>query len=365
MATVVRRLNGDVPPDHGFRIRTERLLLRPLGHADLAEFSRYRNDPVVARFQEWPLPYTVELAGALIDETLRLQRPTPGEWVQLGIERHGRLVGDVAVWIDPAEESAMIGYTVSVEHQGRGYAVEAADGVVGWIFEHTGVHRVAAELDDANHASARVLERCGFEHAGTTRRAVLSRGVWTDDTRYSLLRDTWRAWKARPTAAPKAVSLVEVTAANVRAVGALRTGTSQERFVSPVLDSIADAAHPPRRDGVAERPWYRAVDADDELAAFVMLALPTTARPVPVLWRLIVDLRHQGRGIGRRTVGLAAAHLATLGCDDVEVSYVAGPGGPAGFYRRLGFEPTGLIEDGETWARASLERLLADAHEGD
>lgn len=354
-----------MPPDHGFRIRTERLVLRPLGDADLAEFIRYRNDPEVARFQEWPLPYTVELAGALIDDTRRLRRPTPGEWVQLGIERDGRLVGDVAVWIDPAEESATIGYTVAAEHQGRGFAVEAADAVVGWIFEHTGVHRVAAELDDANHASARVLERCGFEHAGTTRRSVLSRGVWTDDTRYSLLRDAWWAWKARPTAAPTTVSLVEVTAANVRAVGALRTSVSQERFVSPVLESLADAAHPPERDGVAERPWYRAVGADDELAAFVMLALPTPARPIPVLWRLLVDLRHQGRGIGRRAVGLAAAHLASLGCHEVEVSYVDRSGGPAGFYRRLGFVPTGLIEDGETWARASLERLLADVREGD
>ena len=36
------------------------------------------------------------------------------------------------------------------------------------------------------------------------------------------------------------------------------------------------------------------------------------------------------------------------------VSWQPGPGGPAGFYRELGFVPTGEVEDGEIVAALAL-----------
>lgn len=345
------RLNGIMPGRRPFHLRTERLTLRMLSRADITEFTRYRNIDEVARYQEWTLPYTRDLAHQLVDEMEALGRPTPGAWAQLAIERDGRLVGDFAVWIDAGDELAMIGYTIAPEHQGQAYAVEAAEAVIDWLFARGSIHRIAATIDPRNLASARVLERCGFEYVGTAREAAWSRGEWTDDARFSLLEPAWRGWRARPTHPPAEVRFVPVDASNVGAVCGLDIAHSQRRFVRSVSESIARAAHPPTVDGEPVVPWYRAIEADRELAGFVMLAL----RPgsVPRLWQLLVDQRHQRRGIATRAVGEVARRLRDDGVPAIDASFVDEPGGPEVFYARLGFRRIGAVDaDGEVCYRA-------------
>lgn len=344
-----------MPP---FLIETDRLTIRPLAPRDIPTFVDYRNVTDVARFQDWPLPYTEQMAVDLVGDAGRQGGPTPGEWVQLALERDGVLVGDIAVWLDDESQLASIGYTVAPEHQGHSYAVEAAAAVVEWLFTEASVHRIAATIDPRNMASAAVLERCGFEYVGTARASAFVRDEWADDTRFSLLAADWKAWCDRPTGPPATIEFAGVTADNLRAVCAIEVAHSQRRFVSTVTQSIADAAHPPMHEGVAARPWYRAIVADGELAGFAMLAMPTETQPIPILWRMLIGTRFQRRGIARRAIVQLASMLRDQGCDRLDVSFVDEPGGPEGFYRMLGFEPTGLIENGEVWARAMLDEIV-------
>ena len=347
-----------------FRLRTARLTLRMLARDDITEFTDYRNRPDVARYQDWSMPYTRDLAHELVDEMEAMGRPTPGAWAQLAIDCDGRLVGDFAVWIDPGNELAMIGYTIAPEHQGRSYSVEAAEAVIDWLFDRPTVHRIAATIDPRNMASARVLERCGFEYIGTARSAAWSRGEWTDDARFSLLEPDWRRWRARPSGAPVSVRFVPVDGSNIDAVCALDIAHSQRRFVRSVSESIARAAHPPEADGEPVEPWYRAVEADGELAGFVVLARQP-GRP-PRLWQLLVDQRHQRRGIATHVIGELARRLLAEGEGWLDASFVDEPGGPEVFYGRIGFRRTGAVEaDGEVACRvrvADVVGLTAPLH---
>lgn len=344
-----------MPP---FQLETDRLTIRPLAPRDIPAFVAYRNVDDVARFQDWPLPYTEEMAIDLVGDAGRQGGPTPGEWVQLALEHDGELVGDIAVWLDDESQLASIGYTVAPDHQGHNYAVEAAAAVVDWLCTTVSVHRIAATIDPRNMASAAVLERCGFEFVGTARASAYVRDEWADDTRFSLLAEDWRAWRDRATGPPTAIDFVEVTSDNLRDVCAIDVAHSQRRFVSTVTQSIADAAHPPIRDGVPAHLWYRAIVADGEIAGFAMVAMPTATQPVPILWRMLVGTWFQRRGIARRAIALLAEMLRDQGCDRLDVSFVDEPGGPEEFYRMLGFERTGLIADGEVWARATLDEIV-------
>lgn len=338
-----------------FRLDTERLTIRPIGRDDITPFTRYRQLAEVARFQDWPMPYTRDHAHELVDAMEVLGRPTPNEWVQLAIHRPDGLVGDIAVWLDDAGALATVGYTLDPDHQGHGYASEAVAAVVEWLFSRRRVHRVAATIDPRNLMSARVLERCGFEYVGTARSSALVRGEWCDDARFSLLEPDWRAWTSRPTTTPDEVRLVEVTADNVRAVGAIERSFSQRELVAPVLVSLAQALVPPVEAGEQIRPWYRAIDADGVPVGFVMVAEPHTGHEDPYLWRLVIDRRHQGRGIGRRALELIIDERRRAGARGLTVSYVLDAvGSPAPFYTRLGFEPTGAVHDGEHVARLDL-----------
>ncbi|HWL43468.1 MAG TPA: GNAT family N-acetyltransferase [Ilumatobacter sp.] len=344
-----------------FELQTDRLSLRILARSDITEFVRYRNVAEVARFQQWTLPYTRDLAHALVDEMDRLDGPTPGEWLQIAVERRvdSQLVGDLAVWLDDAGTTAMLGYTLAPEFQGHGYATEAVAALVEALFagarRRPPVHRISATLDPANGASARVLEACGFTYEGTARSAAFVRGEWSDDARFGLLRPDWEAWLARPTTSPHTFELSELTNDDVRPLLRLGPAFSQRTMVSPIGVSLGEALLPPTEDGHVVVPWYRGVRADGELVGFVMVAEPHPSVPHPYLWRLTIDRRHQLRGLGRRTVLAVAEHWSAAGATTLLVSFVPDlPGNPQRFYERLGFVPTGHVEDGQIEAALDL-----------
>lgn len=153
------------------------------------------------------------------------------------------------------------------------------------------------------------------------------------------------------------VTLKEITDANREAVLGLRVAPGQESFVADVARSLADAAGYPQA-----RPWYRAIVADGEPVGFVMVSWnPDPEPPDPeiiaayFLWRLLIDARHQGRGYGAAALRQVAALVRADGATELLTSYVPGEGGPAGFYRRLGFEPTGELDPaGEVIMRLTL-----------
>jgi diamine N-acetyltransferase len=146
-----------------------------------------------------------------------------------------------------------------------------------------------------------------------------------------------------------AVRLVPLEDADRAAVLALRLGPGQRRFVSDVPESLAEAAAHPEGN-----PWPRAVYAGAEPVGFVMLSWDVTPSPPELLgpwflWKLLVDERHQGRGYGAAAVRLVAGVVTANGGTELLTSHVPGPDGPAGFYARLGFVPTGEVDDaGET-----------------
>ena len=329
-------------------------LLRPFTLADAAVLAAYRTDPDVARYQDWAVPFTVEAAEQLIAGQAGLPGPERGGWYQIAIEHDGELVGDLALGLDETGQLATLGYSLRTDRQGSGFASEAAGALIDRLFASFGVHRVAATLDPANIASARLLERLGFRYEGRGVQSALVRGEWADDDRYALLRSDREAWLNRPRTPPADVRLVEITPENLGAVFRLATHRTQEHFVATMPWSFADALIPEVVDGAPAVPWYRAVEADGELVAFVMCAEVTDVHREPYLWRLLVDRRHQRRGIGGRIISLVIDHARDQGATTLLTSWSEGPGAPEPFYRRLGFEPTGEIVDDEIVARLQI-----------
>src|SRR3712207_3176836 len=117
------------------RLESERLILRRFADSDLAPFLAYRNDPEVARYQAWE-SCTEQEAVAMIEELKSLQPGIPGEWFQFAIElkETGALIGDCALKVEQDGRQAEIGFTLSREHQGKGYAAEAVSRLLDYAF---------------------------------------------------------------------------------------------------------------------------------------------------------------------------------------------------------------------------------------
>ncbi|WP_088282265.1 GNAT family N-acetyltransferase [Ideonella sp. A 288] len=145
---------------------------------------------------------------------------------------------------------------------------------------------------------------------------------------------------------PAQVSLREITADTVVQVIKLSVAEHQKQFVAPNAVSLAQALFAPEA-------WYRAIWHGDEMVGFVMLEDESLLDPPPAhpgigVWRFMIDLRFQGRGIGRAALQQVIDHVRAKGLvDTLELSYVPGPGCPEPFYLGLGFRHAGRLDEGE------------------
>lgn len=142
-----------------------------------------------------------------------------------------------------------------------------------------------------------------------------------------------------------AVVLREMVDANREEILGLRVLPDQERFVGSVQGALEDAA-----EYASAKPWYRAVYAGDEPVGFVMVSWNAEPQPPQIigpwfLWKLLIDHRYQGLGYGGEVVRQVTDLVRAEGATELLTSYVPLEGGPAGFYRRLGFVPTGDLDD--------------------
>jgi RimJ/RimL family protein N-acetyltransferase len=308
---------------------TDRLVVRAMTEADVPAVVAYRNDPAVAEHQDWELPVTAH------------DMPRSNRIIALGAE----VVGDLYVSVDG--RLATIGYTLAREHQRKGYAVEAVGAAVDHLFDN-GVHRIEAMTDPKNFPSMVVLERVGFRYEGRKRQSTFVRGEWLDDELFGLVAPDRAEWLARPEP-PAVVELAELTAETCIAVARLQSHKSQEQFLSPTWMSTQFNDEEERLT-----PWCRAVVADGVPVGFVMCAEPTPLHDEWYLWRFLIDRAHQRRGIGTRAMRALFEHLRSIGATALETSWVPERGGPAPFYRSLGFAETGDLEDDEVVARLLL-----------
>ena len=77
---------------------------------------------------------------------------------------------------------------------GRGYATEAVQLLVDYLFAAKQRYRIQLVIVPANVASVRVAEKCGFVLEGTARGAFFNDGRNHDVLLYSLIRTDPRPW---------------------------------------------------------------------------------------------------------------------------------------------------------------------------
>ncbi len=155
------------------------------------------------------------------------------------------------------------------------------------------------------------------------------------------LRLNGQALAPRP---PLAFSVRPVDAGNLDAVLRLAVSPGQKHLVAPVDRSLAQVAY---------EPAGRAVAFFDGEAAIGMALLYDARldkeKPAPqlVVWRLLIDARHQRRGLGRLAMDWVVQEARRCGVAEVGLSHVDQAGHAGAFYQKLGFAYTGEVDGGE------------------
>lgn len=169
-------------------LQTARLTLRSHTTRDAGWLHRIYSQPDVARFllEE---PWTQHDATTHVEQRLtKTDLAGSTGALALVVEHAGTPIGDVHMWFTERERRvAEVGWVIDPDHAGHGFAAEAVQAVLALGFDRYGLHRVAAQMDARNTASAKLAARIGFEHEAHLRQDWWSKGEWTDTLIFGML----------------------------------------------------------------------------------------------------------------------------------------------------------------------------------
>jgi [ribosomal protein S5]-alanine N-acetyltransferase len=134
----------------------------------------------------FPYPYSAADARNWLETVIGFEPET-----NFAIDVAGEAVGGIGFVLqhDVARRSAEIGYWLSEEFWGRGIVTEALIAVTDHAFANYDLCRLYAHVFEWNGASARVLEKAGYQLEGRMRKSVTKDGQTIDQLMYAIIRE--------------------------------------------------------------------------------------------------------------------------------------------------------------------------------
>ncbi|MDQ6825700.1 MAG: GNAT family N-acetyltransferase [Candidatus Eremiobacteraeota bacterium] len=182
-------------------LRTERLRLEPLStrhsaaYLDFYERNRAHLEPWEPARDEAFFTLAHQQARIAEDE-IAAEQGSRVRWIMFDAS-DSEIVADIALSNirRGVIHAATLGYAVDAQHQGRGYATEAAVAVVRFAFDVLNLHRLETGYQPQNDRSGRVLRKLGFLVEGYARDYLLIAGAWRDSILVSLTNDAWQPFE--------------------------------------------------------------------------------------------------------------------------------------------------------------------------
>ena len=176
-------------------LRTDRLRLREFVSDDWKAVHQYQSD---LRYQVYyeQLEWSETSVRQFVEKFVDQQASKPRTRFQLAVEVDGQLIGNCGLRLDErSTRQGNIGFELSPDEWGKGYATEAAARTLKFGFEDLGLNRIWAECIGDNRASAHVLEKIGMQRELCQREHLHFKGRFWDRVVYGITLSDWAGMK--------------------------------------------------------------------------------------------------------------------------------------------------------------------------
>lgn len=170
-------------------LETKRLILKEITYEDVKEVFEIRASEDVMRYFGKDALKSIKEAEELIN--LTAEGFNNKEGIRWGITLKGsdKIIGSGGIWrILKPHLRGEIGYELSPEHWQKGIMSEAISEMIRFGFDKMNLHTIEANLDPANIASIKLLEKTGFEKEGHIKESYYHNGAFTDTAVYSIIK---------------------------------------------------------------------------------------------------------------------------------------------------------------------------------
>jgi len=169
------------------RIDLGNCVMRDWERADAPALFRHANNRKIAMWlrNQFPHPYTVADAEAFLAAVSRQSLRT-----DFAIAVADEAVGGIGLEFgrDVHRFTAEVGYWLGEPFWGRGIMTRAVRQLTAWAFDNLDLHRIYTTVFSGNVASARVLEKAGYEYEGCLRASVFKDGQVRGQLVYAKIR---------------------------------------------------------------------------------------------------------------------------------------------------------------------------------
>ncbi len=176
-----------------YPLHTERLLLRAPVPGDFNTLYALHSRKDVARHMLWE-PWTMEDTQAHLSRNIQSPSfacPAANLALVMILRDTNELIGDINLqW---ANQQGNLGFALHPDHQGNGYATEAAELMLMLGFKHLHLHRIESQCNAQNEKSYRLMERLGMRREGHAIECWFVKGEWWDHFTYAILAREWEA----------------------------------------------------------------------------------------------------------------------------------------------------------------------------
>jgi len=171
-------------------METNRLLIRRFVPDDWRDLYEYLSQETVVKYE----PYGIFSEEASIQEAAR--RAADSDFWAVCLKEDGKLIGNI--YLSKQEfDTWELGYVFNADFQGVGYATEAAQALVDYVFRNENARRVVAMCNPLNEPSWKLLERLKMRREGHLLENIYFKKdqdghpIWQDTYEYAVLFTEW------------------------------------------------------------------------------------------------------------------------------------------------------------------------------
>ena len=172
------------------RLETERLILRPFEDSDAPVLCVLRSPEVT--YNLLSDTQSEDEAASWVVRARESVDQKHGYPMAVTLKESGRLMGVCGLFrLSWEHMHAELIYWLGKDFWDKGYMTEAARRMVQFGFEELGLERISVGCFARNKASARIIEKLGFQFEGLARHAYRKDGEFLDELRFGMIRSDY------------------------------------------------------------------------------------------------------------------------------------------------------------------------------
>ena len=167
-------------------LETERLYIRTFIQKDFEDVFEIYSNEIVCRYlleEIWDSNNKKENFSNKLKNN-KLDKETA---LNLAVLLNEKVIGDISIWYTGMKDTVEIGFVFNPKFSKKGYAKESVRAVIEELFNKYRIHRIQANLDARNIASAALCNNIGMRKEAHFIKDYWNKGEWTDSYVYGML----------------------------------------------------------------------------------------------------------------------------------------------------------------------------------